>query len=320
MFNIGTKVVVVASSINSEKTGPRVGSSGFVHGNSLKCAFHNDDLCPKYNRSLSTLFFPQKIIFTNFGFEEKLRIEEKLVVCVLPIPLHNGKGFTPYLTYRLTDIMQNGLHNKRWQNAVEAEYGWCHKPICIVIPDTYPKHIGNGDIILFRAWLKAMLKSRQISNCLFNLSLNLLKEKVNYEINHKIVNTLVGMTASQCKFDNVKDEFLEQYRKDIIYTIVLLNTINNSQQKAIIQTKQISDMLIQSRFKTRFKKKAIEILSNIMFSPIFDKLYNNKKGITTKNKITTEDEVAKKKIVALMEDMLIVKDKLINLYPTLIRK
>lgn len=322
MFNVGTRVIVIASSINSEKTGPRIGSSGFVCGNSLKCIFQNDDLCPKYNRSLSTLFFPQKIVFTNFGFETKLRIEEKLVVCALPMPLHSGKGFNSYLTYMLTDIIQSGLYNKKWRDAIEAEYGWCRKPICIVIPDICPKHIGSGDIILFKAWLKVMLKSSQISNCLFNLPLNLLKEKINYKIDHKIVNTLVGMSVSQRKFDNVENSFLKQYQKDIIYTIVLLNTINNAQQKAVIQTKRINDMLIQSRLK----KRIIEILSNIIFSPIFDKLYNDvkkRKKITTKNRNTkalTENEATKDKIIALMNNMLTVKNELINLYPTLIQK
>lgn len=304
MFSAGTKVVVIASSISSEKTGPRVGSSGFVYGNNLKCAFQNNDLCPKYSRVLSTLFSPQRIIFTNFGFELKHRMEEKLVMCILPMSLHN-RGFNTYLTYMLTDIIQNGLHNKKWQDAMEAMYNYHRRPICLVIPDTCPKPIKSTDIILFKAWLKAMLKSKQISNCLYDLSPKLLKK-----IDLKIVDTLVGMSISQRRFNNVEDKFLEQYQKDIMYTIALLNTINNSQQRAIIQTRQISDILVRSELKRR----TIEILSNITFSPIFNKLYDNTK------KVTIENEVAKNRIIPLMNNMLTVKNKLINLYPTLIQK
>lgn len=305
MIDVGTNVIVVASSLSKGKTGPRIGSSGFTLGDDLAFTYKGCPLYPKYNKHLSTLFFPQKIIFTNFGFESKLRIEEKLVIGALPMPLP-GKNFGKSLLHLINNLQHNCLRSKKWRETVNSEiytvFNWKNKPICLIVPNTHPKQIETGSIVLFRAWLKAMLKSKQTSNYIFNVPLN------RSGIDTKTINTLMSLFINSSKFNEVSDTFLMEHRKSIINTITWLKTVN-IQHKTNTQIKNIKGLLINKKLE---KKSNMEIISRIIFNPIFDKFYMTMKE--TSNKLETFHTVTmKNKILILMNNMLAVKAELAKL-------
>lgn len=74
MFKTGTRVMVLSSSF-SGKTGPKVGSMGYITGDSVS---YLDNDSPFF-------IFPTEIVFTRYGFELKIRRECKRFIAIAPI-------------------------------------------------------------------------------------------------------------------------------------------------------------------------------------------------------------------------------------------
>lgn len=294
MFNSGINVVVVASSLAKNKSGPRVGSSGFMSES------YNMPL-PRYmNKGLSVLFIPQRIIFTSFGFETKLRIEEKVIVGILPIP-PTDKTSNEEINELFIKIYNSGLHHQKWQNAVMSIYNWKCKPICFVVPSTSPKRLVDGNDIIFKAWVKTVLKSNHICTILSNMlskSPNIFEKK--FRLNISIIETLLRISANAEKFDDRIDILLKHYRKETIRTISLLNTIN-VQHNIITQIKKFKEVFIPRDGRRFNRKRGIETIGKIIFSPLFYKLHIYAK--TTK----------RKEVIEFMDNMAVVRAKSVNL-------
>lgn len=286
MFNLGTNIVIVASSLVKGETGPRTGSFGFALESS------NDNLRQSsvYNRSLSTLFSPEKIMFTSFGNDSKLRIEEKTVMCALPIPLYNS-NFNKHLDKMLISIKHGGLYNKKWKDAVHYTFKRSSIPICIVIPNVRPVNLTDCDITIFKAWLKTILKAPRFSDHLFRT----LSQFSYIKKNTNIINFLIKKRNNLEFFDD-DDETLQKFRKNIVRTVALLKTIN-VQHTFNKQKEDINKALTGQKPN---KEMYAKIFSNILFSPMFDELYNN---------ITRSD------ILVFMNNIAVLKSRLISLSP-----
>lgn len=293
MFNFGTNVVVRASSLVKEKSGPRVGSRGFMSGNYKMPS-------PKYiNKELSVLFVPQRVVFTNFGFETKLRIEEKIIIGILPIP-PTGKNSDKEIDKFFAETCNN-LHHQKWQKAVMNIYNWKCKPICFITPSKNPKQLLTEDSIIFTAWVKTVLRSGYMCNALSNMlskNLNIFKKK--FGLNLSIIEILLRMSANTETFDDKIDMLSERYRKETIYIISWLNTIN-AQHNITAQMKRFKDVLVSRDGRKFNRRRGIETIGKIIFSPLFYKLCIHAK--TTK----------RKEVIEFMNDMAIVRAKSVNL-------
>ena len=293
MFNFGMNIVVAASSLTKNKTGPRIGSVGFVSGNYKLPS-------PKYiDKEFPALLIPQRVIFTNFGFETKLRVEEKVIIGILPIPAFN-KSFNEETTRLFTEIHGN-LQHKRWQKIIMNIYNWKCKPICLVVPNIVPKQPIDKNNAIFIAWTKAVLKSGYVCNILSDMlskNPNIFKKK--FGLNISIIETLLRMSANTEKFNDKIDILLKRYKEETIHIISWLNTII-VQHNVAIQMKRFEDILIPRRGNRFNRKRGIETIGKIIFSPLFYKLCLYAK--TTK----------RKEIIEFMDNMAVVRAKSVNL-------
>lgn len=293
MFNFGTNIVVMASSLIKGKSGPRTGSQGFISGNYKMPS-------PKYiNKGLSALFIPQRVLFTNFGFETKLRIEEKIIIGILPIP-PTDKNSDKEVDKFFAETCNN-LHHQKWQEAVMNTYNWECKPICLVIPNKNPKQLFDENDIIFTAWIKAVLKSsymRHILSDVLSRNPNIFRKK--FKLNLPVIEMLLRISANTETFNDKVGILSKQYRKETIYIISWLNTIN-IQHNITIQMKKFKDILIPRNGHKFNRKRGVETVGKIIFSPLFYKLYIYIK--TTK----------RKEVIKFMNDMAIVRAKSVSL-------
>lgn len=293
MFNFGTNVVVRASSLTKGKSGPRVGSQGFMSSNYKMPS-------PKYiNKGLSALFIPQRVIFTNFGFETKLRIEEKTIIGILPIPPID-KNSDKEIDRLFTETCNN-LHYQKWQKAVMSAYNWKCKPICFITPNTNPKQLLDKNSVIFTAWIKTVLKSGYMCSILSNMlskNPNIFKKK--FKLNLSIIEILLRMSANTETFDDKIDMLSKRYREETIHIISWLNTIN-IQHNIVTHMKKFKDILISRDGRKFSRKRGIETIGKIIFSPLFYKLCIYAK--TTK----------KKEVIEFMNTMAVVRVKSANL-------
>lgn len=293
MFDLGTNVVIAASSLTKGKAGPRTGSFGFAFENDIELdrILHADSNLwplPVYDEALSTLLLPKRIMFTNFGNDSKLRIEEKSVICALPVPLHNN-NFNKCLDKMLINIKHGNLSDKKWKEAVHRIFKRNSIPVCVVIPNIKPIELVNCDIIIFRAWLKTILKAPQFSDHLFKTlsQFSYMKKET------AMINFLIKK-RNNLKFSD--NETLRRFRKDIIHTVTLLKTIN-VQHTFNKQRKKINKILMRQKYS---KEVYAKIFSNTLFNPMFDKLYSN---------------MTKPDVLAFMNNMMTLKSRLIGLLP-----
>ena len=293
MFNFGTNVVVRASSLTKGKSGPRVGSQGFISSNYKMPS-------PKYvNKGLSTLFIPQRIVFVNFGFETKLRIEEKVIIGILPIPPTDKKSDKEIDRFFAETC--NNLHHQKWQKTVMSIYNWKCKPICLIIPNTNPKQLLDENNIIFAAWIKTVLKSNYMCNILSNMlsrSSNIFRKKI--KLNLPIIEILLRMSANTEMFNDKIDMLSEQYKEETIYIVSWLNTIN-IQHNVVTQMERFKNILVSRDGHKFSRKRGIETIGKIIFSPLFYKLCIYAK--TTK----------RKEVIEFMNTMTVVRAKSANL-------
>ena len=294
MFNSGTNIIVAASSLAKNKSGPRVGSSGFVSES------YNMPP-PKYmGKELSVLFIPQRVIFTNFGFGTKLRIEEKIIIGILPIPPVN-KNFNEEIDKLFTKIYSGDLYHQKWQDVIMNVYNWKCKPICFIVPHTNQKCLINGKDVIFIAWVKTVLKSRYMCAILSEVlskNSNIFEKK--FKLNISVIEILLRLSANAEKFDDKITILLKHYRKETIRTISWLNTIN-VQHNIATQVKRFKDIFTPRNGQKFDRKRGIETVGKIIFSPLFYKLHTY-----TKN---TE----RKEVIEFMDNMAVVRAKSANL-------
>lgn len=294
MFNSGINVIVVASSLTKDKSGPRVGSSGFMSESYNMPS-------PKYmDKGLSVLFVPQRIIFTNFGFETKLRMEEKVIISILPIP-PTGKNSNEEIDKLFAKIHNGDLHHQKWQDAVMSIYSWKCKPICLVVPNINPERLTDGNDIIFKAWVKTVLKPNHMCAILSNvLSKNpdVFKKKFKFDIS--IIEALLRMSANAEKFDDKINTLLKHFRHETISTISWLNTIN-VQHNITTQIKKFKEVFIPRDGRRFNRRRGIETIGKIIFSPLFYRLHIYAK--TTK----------RKEVIEFMDNMAVVRAKSVNL-------
>jgi hypothetical protein len=81
MFDVGQKLIILASSIKNGTTGPRKGSIGFSCGTTGGNTFVISDVFPNTHFIINV----NNMIFSRFGFEKKNRAESKNIIAVLPI-------------------------------------------------------------------------------------------------------------------------------------------------------------------------------------------------------------------------------------------
>lgn len=292
MFNSGTNIVVVASSLAKDKFGPKVGSLGF--------ALEERKMPSPIYINKEILLFPQRVIFTNFGFETKLRIEEKIIVGILPIPTANG-NFDKEVDKLFAKICNNDLHHQKWQETIMNTYNWKCKPICFVVPNTNPKQIINGNDVIFTAWIKSVLKSNCIRNLLsetLSKNPNILKKK--FRLNISIIEILLRMSANTEKFDNNVNVLLKRHRKEAIRVIKWMSVID-TQHNVITQMKLVKDILIPRNGCKFNRKRGIEIISGFIFSPLFHTLCIYVK------------KTKRKEVIEFMDNMAVVRAKSVNL-------
>ncbi|MEA3296172.1 MAG: hypothetical protein U9Q27_03490 [Patescibacteria group bacterium] len=293
MFNFGTNVIVLASSLTKNKSGPRIGSVGFTSGVRKLPP-------PVYTNKM--LLFPQRIIFTNFGFETKLRVEEKIVVGILPIPIVN-KNYNDEVNKLFIKISNNYLQHEKWKKIVKNVYNWKCKPICFVVPNANSKQIINKNDTMFIAWLEAVLKSNQIRDMLSNIlfkEYNILKKK--FKLNIPIIELLLRIPS----FNNIKKVnkeisiLLKTCKKDTMQIIRWANTIN-IQHNVNIEMEKLKNVLIPKNGTKFNKEHAVKIISRFMFTPLFRML------------CIYSESTKRKEVIEFMGNMDTVKAKSENL-------
>lgn len=111
MFNIGTRVVVLASSIK-KGFGPKRGSIGYVSSQSQSS--FADRIYP--HSLLSFISTPMTIAFSRYGFEKKRRCELRSVVNILPAFMGEVKNVDKAREVKdVINLFQNGEFEKNRQ-------------------------------------------------------------------------------------------------------------------------------------------------------------------------------------------------------------
>lgn len=157
MYTIGTEVEVVLSSVDSKKTGPRVGSIGFMSEE-----FHNwwfDDLEIHIGIEDSLVFSIivslSNIVFLRYGNEQKYRKEVKQVILVQPIR-HSRNFFEAFKKYP-----------QQFLDSISNIIGIASHPL-IVVKKVDCKHSLQAQQY-HEAWLESILQSEGIKRNIYSI-------------------------------------------------------------------------------------------------------------------------------------------------------
>jgi hypothetical protein len=155
--------------------------------------------------------------------------------------------------------------------------------------------------MIFAAWVKAILKSGYMCSTLSNMlskNPNIFRKK--FKLNLSIIEMLLRMSANTETFNDKIDILSKRHKKETIYIISWLNTIN-IQHNITTHMKKFKDILIPKDGYKFSRKRGIEIIGKVIFSPLFHKLCIYAK--TTK----------RKEVIKFMNDMAIIRAKSANL-------
>ena len=167
MFDIGTQVVVLASS-TKKGLGPKKGSTGYI-SSQRKSAFA-DRINP--HSHLSFLSMPTIVGFSKYGFEEKRRCEFRMVMNILPAFTGGPKKIDKAREVKnIIGLFQSDEFEKnfRWEKWALSSHNM-HKPKLVVLAPVRNLKAENmlNQPMEARAWMESFLRNSVVGSLLRN--------------------------------------------------------------------------------------------------------------------------------------------------------
>lgn len=167
MFNIGTRVVVLASSIK-KGFGPKRGSIGYV--SSQNQSVFIDRIYP--HSLLSFISTPMTIAFSRYGFEKKRRCELRSVVNILPAFMGEIKNVDKAREVKdVINLFQNGEfeRNRQWAEWVSDVHNM-HSPKLVTLAPVGGLKVESmlEQPMETQAYMESFLRNKIIGSLLHN--------------------------------------------------------------------------------------------------------------------------------------------------------
>jgi len=219
MFDPGTKVVVLASSIKKGTTGPRKGSVGYINSKA------RDSNTVAWDESTRLLTGMVDITFSRYGFEKSNRRETKNVCNFIPVPLRQKNGVienaiddivqkmeTPNFLSKMEYVLQQGIPHETINK----------KPIVILgVPDCCGSNLVDCSHNEFCCWFESIL---------INNTTNINRIQHIYEGNYYAIGLNISLESVKLLLDCVYSNdqrrvFYETVKKDKALRIDAVTTI-----------------------------------------------------------------------------------------------
>jgi hypothetical protein len=223
MFDFGTKITVLASSVGNSRTGPKYGSEGYVIGTGT--ANYTDDTRITNALLLSTA----DVLFTRYGFgKARSSAERKEVLNVLPImrkPPQHEKGMTVLerLERTIKRFNKEDFGSEFWYN-IKSSY--CAKPSSAYVAIMVPAKVYGEDLITcpnieFKAWFESMILAYDMSGAVTRATNKIFKTKFPKQ---KLLSRLIA--CKECtKEHEVRRDYAQYFadthkrRKEVVETL-----------------------------------------------------------------------------------------------------
>lgn len=159
MFDVGTRVVVLASSVK-KGFGTKQGSIGYVSNRQQIAYIHHI----KPHRYLSFLATPTIIAFSRYGYEEKRRCEFRTVISVIPAFIGNIlKKDAIQEVEKIVDIFQGEEFSKNplWKDWLSNTFKSVDPKLAVLAPagNLRIENMLNHPTDV-RAWMESILRSQ----------------------------------------------------------------------------------------------------------------------------------------------------------------
>lgn len=274
MFDFGTKIVVLASSVGNNRTGPKYGSEGYIIATST--ANYTDDT--RITNAL--LLSSTDVLFTRYGFgKPRSSAERKEVLNVLPIirkPPQHEKDMTVLerLERAIKRFNKEDFKNDFWYN-IKSNY--CPNPdstyVAMMVPaKVYGENLLACPDIEFKAWFESVILSYDMSGAITRATNKVFKTKFP---NQKLLNRLVACKDST-KEHEVRQDYAQYFadtskrRKEVIETLRIVMSMAFPRGQASIR--RHLQYGIDQRF---YHDEKGEIRPEVFFAAMADNIFRN---------------------------------------------
>lgn len=293
MFDLGTKIILVASSCH-KKTGPRKDSVGYV-----TTLFHSQSsICNK-----NIFVTPASVKFLQYGNEKKHRVETKSILLLFPAI----KDCTEESLKAFINIINSEKYVNDW-NGVRAAVSLKENiPVAIAAPIYTPEvSFETCTHEELRCWFESCLLSQQISSFVNKalISYHPFRKEINCVTKNHLTTLRKMIIEKQERHLMIKDMYEDiSLRKQWIGLMRMISIISEGaeQENILNSLYEISATNLYGRdsegvvFQTEVYKILIPYIFRNKFKA-FKNIFINKKGFS---KPIKEMEAIKKLIFAL---------------------
>jgi hypothetical protein len=241
MFEFGTKIIVLASAVGNNRTGPKYGSEGYVIATS-KTANYVDDT--RITNAL--LLSSTDVLFTRYGFgKSRATAERKEVLNVLPIlrkPPQHEKNMTilERVERAINRFKKEDFKSNYWYN---LKSNYCHNPDGAYIAIMVPAKVYGEDLTIcpnteFRAWFESIILAYDMSGAILRATNKVFKSKFPKP---KLLARLVA--CKDCTRDQeVRRDYAQYFadtpkrRKEVIETLRIVMSMAFPRGQANVRT------------------------------------------------------------------------------------
>lgn len=240
MFDFGTKIIVLASSVKNNHIGPKYGSEGYVVG-------ANTANYTEGRRITNALLLSRvDVLFTRYGFgKARNTSERKEILNVLPImrkaPQHEeDMTILKRLERTINRFKREDFRGDFWYN-VKSNY--CNNIdgtyIAIMVPaKVYGENLTTCPSTEFKAWFESVILAYDMSGAITRATNKVFKNKFP---NKKLLSRLVA--CRECTQDQeVRRDYAQYFadtpkrRKEVIETLRIIMSMAFPKSRANVRT------------------------------------------------------------------------------------
>lgn len=220
MFDPGTKVVVLASSIKKGTTGPRKGSVGYV--NNKTSSGSNTAVINDITRLATSI---TNVTFLRYGFEKSNRRETKTVCNFIPIPLKTKNCARKDTIDDTIQKMESSSFVSKIEYALKQVY--MHNtidkmPIVILgVPDCCGSSLVDCSHNEFCCWFESMLVNNTNNinriHSLYEGTSHHIGSNIDLELIHVLLDCVYSIDQRNSFYESVKND--KTIRENIITTL-----------------------------------------------------------------------------------------------------
>lgn len=217
MFDIGTKIAIVQSNVTNP-TGVKKGSTGYV-------VIGNRGLERVTENPLTTNIRSMTILFSRYGYENKIREESRTINVILPVTYNNE-------FLKLKTFIKR-IQNKDTVQAImdQAGIAGSPNPLCIVGPIQKPSDMLHNDHD-FCCWVKSYLLAEENFSIIENFSSKKKAQNVckQLDIDYSFVRLLHEMAYDKSARRHNMPKLMSN-REQTIRTIRFIHQMNSVNER-----------------------------------------------------------------------------------------